>query len=118
MGSAPLAQQARSAAAQRERILGRALATTKKIGGRDVSRLAIWRTDAAQEQGIHDGRRAFTGAGHRREYGVIQRGGCCAATDLAGRRAGAVGVVRMAGRTLVQNEWHERHVVQAGAVSL
>src|SRR5215470_3730021 len=102
MGSARLAYQARSVAAQYERILGRAVATTEKIGGRNVSRLALWRADAAQEQGIHDGRRAFTGAWHRRKYGVIQCGGCCAATDFASLRAGAVSVVRMAGRAPVQ----------------
>src|SRR5262245_456970 len=101
MGSARLAYQARSVAAQYERVLGRALATTEKIGGRDVSRLALWRADAAQTQRVHDGRRAFTGAGHRRKYGVIQRSGRCAATDFASLRAGAVGVVRMAGRASV-----------------
>src|SRR5262247_635421 len=78
-----------------------ALATTEKIGGRDVSRLALWRADAAQTQRVHDGRRAFTGAGRRRKYGVIQRSGRCAATDFASLRAGAVGVVRMAGRASV-----------------
>ena len=50
-----------------------------------VARLALRDTNAAQEQRLHDGRRAFTGAGHRREHGVIQCGGCRAAEDLAGR---------------------------------
>src|SRR5215475_8781381 len=72
VGSARLAQQARSATAQRERILGRALAATKKIGGRDVSRFALWRANAAQEQRLYcrgDGR---PGARHWREYGDFQ----------------------------------------------
>src|SRR5262245_12877243 len=102
MGSARLANQARSVAAQYERILGRSVATTEKTGGRNVSSLALWRADAGQEQRIHAGRGIFTGAGHRREYGVIQRGGRGAAQDLAGRRAGTIGVVRMASRTPIQ----------------
>src|SRR5215510_15496580 len=53
MGSAQLARQARSAAAQYERILGRALATTEKIGGRNVSRSAVWFTNVAQKQRLH-----------------------------------------------------------------
>src|SRR6185436_4360653 len=46
---------------------------------------ALRRANAAQAQRIHAGRGAFTGAGHRREYGVVQHGGCSAAQNLAGR---------------------------------
>src|SRR5262245_10083966 len=58
MGSARLAQQARSAVAQYERVLGRAVVTTEKIGGRNVSRLAIRIANIAEESGLHIDRRA------------------------------------------------------------
>src|SRR5262245_8144074 len=72
VGSARLAQQARSVAAQRKRILGRGLAATKKTGGRDVSRPALWRANADQKQRLYrrgDGR---PGVRHWREYGDFQ----------------------------------------------
>src|SRR5215475_11989855 len=73
MGSARLIAQARSAAAQYERILGRALATTEKIGGRNVSRSADWFTNVAQEQRLHGCRSVIARARHRGEYRHFQR---------------------------------------------
>src|SRR5215471_953910 len=71
MGSARLAQQARFAAPQYERVLGRAVVATKKIGGRNVSRLALWRTDADEESGPDACDHAPVGARHRRQYGRL-----------------------------------------------
>src|SRR5262245_26501982 len=73
MGSAQLARQARSAVAQYERVLGRSVATTEKIGGRNVSRLTFWRADVAQEQRLHRCRSVVACARYRGEYRHFQR---------------------------------------------
>src|SRR5262245_770518 len=73
MGQARLAEQTRTAAAQRERLLGRALFAARTMGGRDDSRPAFWRADAAKAQRVHCDCRAHAGARHRREYGHFQR---------------------------------------------
>src|SRR5262245_36388652 len=54
--------------------MGCALATTKKIGGRDVSRLALRRADAGARERLYCSGGVVPGAGHRREHRDLQFG--------------------------------------------
>src|SRR5262245_43558486 len=73
MGQARPARQAYSVMAQRGRVYGRALVAAKKIGGRNVSRLALWRADVTQISGLHGGGGVITGAWHRSQHRHLQR---------------------------------------------
>src|SRR2546428_11250444 len=77
--------------AQHKRVLGCVLVTTKKSGGRDVSRLALWRANATQEQKLHCGCYSFAGAGHRGEYGDLSVARRCATARVAGQSAAGTG---------------------------
>src|SRR5215510_5158817 len=57
------------------------------------ARPALRRANVDEAKKRHGDCRAFTGAGHRREYGALQRRGCRAAQDLASQKAGAVSTV-------------------------
>src|SRR5262245_52734083 len=72
MGPARLAEQTRTAEAQPGRVLGRAVVAARKMGGRDVSRLAIRHTNTAEESRLHFRGRADFGLGHRREHCDLQ----------------------------------------------
>src|SRR6266542_2352154 len=90
MGSPRLARQALSAAAKYERILGRALAATEKIGGRNGSGLAFRRADVAQKARLDTYRDSVPGDGDRRQCIDVlpderRRAAAC------GGRAGAAG---------------------------
>src|SRR5262245_26263142 len=74
MGQARSAKQTFSVVAQRGRVYGRALVAAKKIGGRNVSRLALWRADVAQISGLHGRGGVIAGARHRGQHGHLQRG--------------------------------------------
>src|SRR5262249_43805303 len=75
MGSARLAEQTGLALGLDERLLGSALATTAKMGGRNVSRLALWRAHAAEESWLYFDRRAHTCARHRGQRRHVQHRG-------------------------------------------
>src|SRR6266545_489455 len=90
MGSARLGRQARFAAAQYERVLGRAVAAAEKIGGRDVSRHSLWRTNDAQSAGLYGGRHAGVGVGNRREYLHFERSERLCPAPAAHRKAGGI----------------------------
>src|SRR5689334_14230098 len=53
VGAARLADQAQPVRAQHGRLLGRALAAELSMGGRDVSRPALWRAYAVQAERAH-----------------------------------------------------------------
>src|SRR5262249_38722649 len=53
VGQARLARQTCSAVAQPGRVYGCAVVATKKTGGRNVSRLALWRADVTQNPGLY-----------------------------------------------------------------
>jgi hypothetical protein len=72
LGPARLAKQIRPALAQSGRVPGRAGFTTTKIGGQDVSRLSIWRANAAQRTRLHLDRIAYALPGHRSDLGGFQ----------------------------------------------
>src|SRR5262245_31227997 len=101
MGSTRLAPQARFAAAQYERVLGRAVVATEKIGGRDVSRHSLWHTNDAQSAGLHGGGHAGVGVGNRREYLNFERGERLRHAPAARRKAGGI-----SGSVLGQKDWH------------
>src|SRR5215510_7752568 len=48
-------------------------AISREIGGRNVSRLALWSVGANEASRLYFCLRAHTGARHRREHGDIQR---------------------------------------------
>src|SRR5688572_31366132 len=58
------------------------------MGGRDDSRFALWRTNAAQEQRLHCCRYPVVGARHRREHGYLSIDRC-RATAYAARQSAA-----------------------------
>src|SRR5215813_13145342 len=91
LGQARLAKQTRSAATQPGRVLGCAAFTTKKIGGRNVSRPAFWFANAAEESRLHGYCCFHAGAGNRREYGDLQRHQRRAAQTTALPRTGTIG---------------------------
>src|SRR5215510_16430187 len=93
LGSAELANKTKSPVAEHKRVLGCAVDADIQVGGRNDSRPSLWDANASEVQGVHNSRSAFTGAGHRSQYCVIQHGGRRVAQDLAGRRAGAVSLV-------------------------
>src|SRR5215510_5376971 len=72
VGQARLAKQTRFAATQPGRVSGCAVVTTTKIGGRDVSRLALRRSNAENTTRLYFDRHSNAGAGHRREHGDLQ----------------------------------------------
>src|SRR5262245_1365641 len=89
MGSTRPAPQVRFVAAQYERVLGRSVVATEKIGGRDVSRHTVWNTNDAQGAGLHGGRHAGVGIGNRREYLHFERGErLCPAPAVSGKGGG------------------------------
>src|SRR5262245_15710046 len=67
MGQTQLENKTRSAATERRRVVGRAAVATKKIGGRDVSRLAIWSANAVEESRLHRRDNTDARAGHWRQ---------------------------------------------------
>src|SRR5262249_40412540 len=97
-GQPQLENQTRSAATQRRRVSGRAALTTKKTGGRNVSRPALRLANAAQTQELHGDRDSHAQPGRRREYGDLQHRQRRVAATSAFRRAGAAAVVWGMGR--------------------
>src|SRR5215510_15567874 len=83
MGQTQLENKTRSAATERRRVVGRAAVATKKIGGRDVSRLAIWRANAAEESRLQRRDNTDARAGHRRQRGALFGGQRRAAQSAA-----------------------------------
>src|SRR5215831_12729758 len=73
MGQAGLAEQTRSAMAQRWSVRRRAVVATKKTGGRNVPGPALRRANAREETRIYVDRRDHARARHRREHGDFQR---------------------------------------------
>src|SRR5215475_1344133 len=65
MGPSRLAEQARTVAAQRERVLGCAGVATTKTGGRNVSRYTFRFANAAEKSRRRLRRRADAQPGHR-----------------------------------------------------
>src|SRR5262249_51573252 len=91
MGQTRLAKQNRTAAAQPGCILGRALFATPTMGGRDDSRFALWREDAAKTTRVYIGRHSHAGARDRREHCDFQcreRGGVAPASVQGGGSPG------------------------------
>src|SRR5262249_35071313 len=71
--------------------------TAREInGGQDVSRSALWRANAAQEQNVHPGRRALARAGHRSQYSHLQP---------ARRRAAQIAPCAGAGKISLLRQW-------------
>src|SRR5262245_64599311 len=83
LGQVELGRQTRTAAARPGRILGCAVAATTETGGRDVSRLAVWRADAANTARLHFDCCRHAGARHWRERIALQPGWCAAAGNPA-----------------------------------
>src|SRR5262245_59159770 len=83
VGPARLAEQTRTASAQPGRVLGCALFAAREMGGRDVSRPAIWHTNAEEESRLHFRGRADSQLGHRRKQRNLQRRECCVAAFAA-----------------------------------
>src|SRR5262245_18772101 len=100
MGSPRLAQQARSVSAKYKRVLGCALASTQKIGGRDDSRHTFWNSHAEAITGLHLHSNFDFGARDRREYGDIQPHQRVVAQAVAIPRAAAARLDRQ------RREWH------------
>src|SRR4029453_18371841 len=96
MGPARLAEQTLNAAAQRERLLGRALFAARTMGGRDDSRPALRRADAVEESGLHSRGRALAGAGSRSERGSFQPARRGVVEDAARQGAGAACALSLA----------------------
>src|SRR5262245_9511460 len=74
LGQVELERQTRTAEARPGRVLGCAVAATTKTGGRNVSRLAVWRAAAAGATQLHFDCRRHSGARHWRERGALQPG--------------------------------------------
>src|SRR5262249_9805339 len=91
VGAAPLNSHDPLASAQYERVLGCAVVTTEKIGGRDVSRLALRRSNVAQTQKLYSRGHAFTGARRRREHGDLSTDRRGAFADAAGQKPAGIG---------------------------
>ena len=103
MGQTRLAGQRRSVAAQPGRVCGCAVVAAEKVGGGNVSRPALRRENAAEEQGLHRRGRAHARARHRGERRVIQRDGRGDAEDAPGPRSRTTCSIPLAGnRRMVQ----------------
>src|SRR5215475_10863057 len=71
VGATHSAKQTRFTAAQPGRVLGCAVVTTQTMGGRDVSRFALWRADATEKSWLRRRGRVDARAGHWRECGAL-----------------------------------------------
>src|SRR5882724_5833776 len=74
MGAIELADQNEFGATQRRRLLGCAVDANLSLGGRDVARHSLWRTNDAQSAGLYGGCCAGAGFGNRREHGRFECG--------------------------------------------
>src|SRR4030095_3472429 len=89
VGATHMATQTRFTAAQPGRVLGCAVVTTQTMGGRDVSRFALWRADASEKSWLHRRGRVDARAGHWRERGALFGGQRRALESAALSAAGA-----------------------------
>src|SRR5262245_38927019 len=89
MGQAELAKQTEPALAQHERVLGCDLVATKKIGGRNVSRLALWHSNVAECPWLHVDGHPYAQLRHWREHSDFQRRECDSVEAIAIPEPGA-----------------------------